>query len=136
MPAPSPAAEGRDEAGEGEEEGGEADEEEGAEGNERTVKRVEISKPAVLPVVLDVDLFSPARAHTAPKPHRRRTRPRIGNETFRTPSMFPVTGLSSSRGKGKAGVVTFRTPLSSGTSTPVERDDVMMSSAIQGGVLH
>ena len=62
--------------------------------------------------------------------------------------MFPVTGLSSSRGKEKAGVVTFRTPLSSPlssllssllssrTSTPLERDDVMISGAIQGGVLH
>ena len=63
MPALSPAAEGGDEAGEGKEGGDEADGEEGAEGNEGTVKRVEISKPAVLPVVLDVDLFSPARAH-------------------------------------------------------------------------
>jgi len=106
-----------------------------AEDNERTVKRVEISKPAVVPVVLDVDLFSPARAHTAPKPYRRRTRPRIGNETIRTPSVFPVTGLSSSRGKEKAGVVTFRTRWARELARQ-ERDDVMMSGAIQGGVLH
>ena len=56
------------------------------------------------------------------------------------PSMSPVTGLSSSMGKEKAGVVVFRTllssPLGSRTSTPVERDDLMMSGAIKGGVLH
>ena len=138
MPAPSPAAEGRDEAGE--EGGNKADGEERVEGDEGTVKCVEISKPAVLPVVLDVDLFSPARAYTPPKPRRRRTRPRIGSETFRTPLMFPAIGLNSSRGKEKAGVVTFRTPLSPPlgprTNTPVGRDDVMMSGVIQGGVLH
>ena len=135
MPAPSPAGEGRDGAGEGEEGGNKADEGEGVEGDEGTAKLVEISKPAVLPVV-----FSPTRAYTPPKPRRRRTRPRIGSETFRTPLMFPVTGPSSSRGKEKVGVVTFRTPLSSPlgsrTSTPVERDDVMMSGVLQRGVLH
>ena len=53
--------------------------------------------------------------------------------------MFPVTGLSSSRGREKAEVVTLRTllssPLGSRTSTP-EGDDVMVGGAIQGGVLH
>lgn len=131
MSAPNPAAEGGDEAGEGEEGGDEADKEEGAEGDKGTVKRVEISKPAVLPVVLDVDLFSPARAHAPPKPRHKHTK---------TPSMFPVAGPSNSRGREKAEVVMFRTLLSSSlgsrTSTPVERDDVMMSGAIKGGVLY
>jgi hypothetical protein len=54
--------------------------------------------------------------------------------------MFLVTGSSSSRGKEKAGLVTFRTllrsALGSRTIALVGRDDVMMSGVIQGGVLH
>ena len=63
MPAPSLVAEGGDEAGEGEEGGDEADEEEGQKATREPSSASRSPSPAVLPVVLDVDLFSPARTH-------------------------------------------------------------------------